>query len=306
VQIPYDSSWVQVFGRFHIVVLHFPIAIIAVAALLILWSLLRRSGDSETRHVCPGLWLVGIAALSAVVAATTGWVFAGAEYADLKGTLNLHRWLGVASAALVAVAYIAGLVALKGSSNRASRLYMALVLIAAPLVGFTGHVGGGLVHGKNFVFQPLLRGTSSGAPSTQPIQSEPLDQMGLEDDQDKTEPALATETDVPLLSGPAVDLERPDRPLDAMSVSFEADVMPILVDSCIRCHNPEKSRGRVRLDDLEHVLQTVEPGEPDKSLIIFAIELPESDEDSMPLDEPSLPDNEIAKIRAWIASLESD
>ena len=54
-QIPYDSAWVQVFGRLHIVALHFPIALVAVAALLVLWSLVRKQDEAQTKPVCPGL-----------------------------------------------------------------------------------------------------------------------------------------------------------------------------------------------------------------------------------------------------------
>lgn len=298
-QIPYDSPWVQVFGRLHIVVLHFPIALVAVAALLVLWSMIRRQSEDAPRQFSPGLWLVGIAAVSAALAAVTGWVFAGAEYADTKGSLGLHRWLGVASAVLVVAAYVAGIIASKFSSTRASRLYIAIVLLAAPLVGFTGHVGGGLVHGKDFVFQPLLKAQRVEEPAKQQPPTQPLDQLGFEEEADES-------SEPPLLTGPSVEIEEPADPIPAMTVSFEDDVMPILQESCVSCHREGKSRGRVRLDDLEHVLQTVERGKPDESLLVYPIELPESDPDSMPLDRPSLPDEQIAIIRAWVASLEAE
>ena len=305
-QIPYDSAWVQVFGRLHIVALHFPIALVAVAALLVLWSLVRKQDEAQTKPVSPGLWLVGIAAASAVAASLTGWVFAGAEYADSQGSLGLHRWLGVCSAVLVVGTYVLGVIANKIASARAGRLYIALVLLAAPLVGFTGHVGGGLVHGKNFVFKPLIDSNKSESAPVQTESDQPLDQLGLEQPEELSEEPAEPEADRPLLSGPSVDLTNPKPSVVVESAAFDEDVMPILVRSCIRCHNPDKSRGRVRLDELRHVLRTVEPGKPDESLLVYTIELPEHDEDSMPKNEPPLPDIEIATIRAWIASLEAE
>lgn len=284
-------------------VLHFPIALVAVAAMMIVWSFMRRPREGESRPISPALWLVGIAALSAIATSATGWVFAGGEYADTKGTLNLHRWLGVSSAVIVLVAYIVGAVAHKVSSSRANRIYIALVFIAAPLVGFTGHIGGGLVHGKDFVIKPLLRSKNVEKQSEPESDPTPLDQKVLEE---ITKPEADPQNDPPLLSGPTVDLEEPAAPIPLLSVSFETNVFPILENSCIRCHNPDKSRGRVRLDDLEHALQVVEPGNPDESLIVNMIELPENDEDLMPQDGPPLADEEIAIIRAWIASLQPE
>ena len=39
--IPYDSVWVQTFGRMHMVALHFPIALLILASAVVLWSMIR-------------------------------------------------------------------------------------------------------------------------------------------------------------------------------------------------------------------------------------------------------------------------
>ncbi len=58
---------------------------------------------------------------------------------------------------------------------------------------------------------------------------------------------------------------------------FEAEVRPILVDHCQKCHGPDKQRGGLRLDARESALAggdtgaAIEPGKPGESLLVQAV-----------------------------------
>ena len=85
-------------GKLHVLVIHFPIALFAAAALAESWALLRRSAQpSAVVRYC-----VALAAGGAVVAAVLGWsrVSFGGYDAGPAATLNLHRWLGTLAGVL--------------------------------------------------------------------------------------------------------------------------------------------------------------------------------------------------------------
>src|SRR6478736_5626110 len=61
---------------------------------------------------------------------------------------------------------------------------------------------------------------------------------------------------------------------------FEAKIRPVLVQSCYECHSEvkKKIKGKLRVDDYASMLKggesgkpAVVPGDPDKSLMIFAL-----------------------------------
>src|SRR5437763_131989 len=39
------------------------------------------------------------------------------------------------------------------------------------------------------------------------------------------------------------------------SVDFAKDIQPLLEKSCLKCHNPEKAKGKLMLDTREHALK---------------------------------------------------
>src|SRR4051794_40093331 len=58
---------------------------------------------------------------------------------------------------------------------------------------------------------------------------------------------------------------------------FEANIRPLLIDQCQKCHGAKKQQGNLRLDSREHTLKggdggpAVVPGQPEKSLLIRAV-----------------------------------
>jgi hypothetical protein len=86
---------------------------------------------------------------------------------------------------------------------------------------------------------------------------------------------------------------------------FERRIRPVLVERCQKCHAGEKSRGGLRLDTRERVLQGGETGpalvagQPAESLLLQAVE--QTGGLKMPPDG-RLKAAEIAALREWIAT----
>lgn len=135
-------------GRLHVVLIHFPVALLLLAAPLEIAA--RYSGDSFWRRA--GLECLGLGAAAALVAAGTGW--ANAHFETQGGALAeivfWHRWCGVG---VVALSLVALLVAHR---DRARTLYVLLLLATAGLTGWVGHLGGSLVFGEDY-FEKALR-----------------------------------------------------------------------------------------------------------------------------------------------------
>ena len=134
-------------GRFHVVAVHFPIALIMVAALL---ELVRRKRSEKpplaTAYTC--LWL---GALAAAVAVATGWLYAEVDppSRSAENAVFQHRWSAVACGSLAVIAVILGAFAKRFESVRAS--YRLSLFLSAVMAGVASHLGGGLVHGDGFL-----------------------------------------------------------------------------------------------------------------------------------------------------------
>jgi mono/diheme cytochrome c family protein len=132
-------------GKFHLLLLHFPIALLLAAALGEGWSIVRKSGVAESAvHFC-----ILLGASFAVATAALGWLHAWGGYgAGMAGILTLHRWLGTAAGVgAVATAILSARDQRCGKRSPVTRL---LLFVGALLIGLTGHFGGILVHGEDF------------------------------------------------------------------------------------------------------------------------------------------------------------
>jgi uncharacterized membrane protein len=133
-------------GRLHPLLLHFPIALVIVAALAevaAIWS-----GYREW-HVL-AVANVRAAAVFAVAAAFTGWLLASSSVVDDVRVLGWHRWIGTTAM----VATIGAALATADADDQSLRvrwLFRVALLWAAALVGVAGHLGARLVWGADFL-----------------------------------------------------------------------------------------------------------------------------------------------------------
>jgi mono/diheme cytochrome c family protein len=134
----------ELLGKFHILTIHFPIALLAAAAMGELWSAVRgRAAPLPAVRFC--LWL---GAAGALASAGLGWLHA--YYMDEPGQLlMLHRWIGTAAGAL---APIVACVSERDARAAVRRRWVRWAIVALGiLTGVAGHFGGMLVHGSNFL-----------------------------------------------------------------------------------------------------------------------------------------------------------
>jgi len=136
----------RVFAKLHPLIIHFPIALLMVAALTEFLGIFRPSLDLVSR------WSVWIATLAAIPSAVTGWLLVPIAGWGANA-MFLHRWLGVSTAVGCVVALVVLELAI-GRRKTALRWTARLIIWGlAILVSLTGHTGGELVHGKDFLFR---------------------------------------------------------------------------------------------------------------------------------------------------------
>lgn len=85
---------------------------------------------------------------------------------------------------------------------------------------------------------------------------------------------------------------------------FESRVRPVLADSCVRCHGPQKQSSGLRLDSREAILAggengpAVVPGDAEKSLLVQAVRYAHEDIKMPP--KGRLPDPPIQALATWV------
>jgi uncharacterized membrane protein len=133
-------------GRFHPVIVHFPIALVMVAA----WAEGVALATHDSRWRAVAVINVRAGALFAFAAAIAGWRLAATLSLDSSLLMQWHQWLGVAATVLTAAAAVATFRTGVGSL-RGLWIYRTTLASAAVAVAATGHVGGLLVWGANFL-----------------------------------------------------------------------------------------------------------------------------------------------------------
>jgi hypothetical protein len=92
----------------------------------------------------------------------------------------------------------------------------------------------------------------------------------------------------------------------AEKIDFARDIQPILQQNCIKCHGPEKQKGKLRLDSREAALKGGKTGpafvvtDSAKSEMVRRISLPKTDDDFMPSEGDPLAMEKIDWIKKWI------
>jgi uncharacterized membrane protein len=133
-------------GKFHPLLVHFPIALVLAAAAAELVVL------ATTRTAWRTVAVANIRAGAAlgVVTAITGWMFASSPLVDASPSLEWHRWVGLAGAAgAIGAALLSS--RLPVPSRRSALVYRVTLFVTALLVAITGHLGGTLVWGAGFL-----------------------------------------------------------------------------------------------------------------------------------------------------------
>ncbi|MBL9079041.1 MAG: hypothetical protein JNL08_16170 [Planctomycetes bacterium] len=244
------TGWFAVFGRAHPLLLHLPLGVLPAVALLEFGALLLRR-EPPRGAIAVLCWF---GALTAAAAAASGLVLAAEDYGGDR--IGQHKVFGIVFAVLALGCAIAALL------PRRLPLRVGLLLANLAMVP-TGHLGGSITHGEDFLFAPLrprVAPPANGTPT----------------------PAVASEyvgTIAPFLQHYCANCHKPDKHKGGL-VLTTPDAILAGGDS-----------GAVLV-----------PGKPDESPLLTRCELPLADEDHMPPeDKPQPTAAELAALRAWIA-----
>jgi uncharacterized membrane protein len=267
------NDWALFLGRFHPVLVHLPIGFLLVAALL---EVGRWFGKIDVQRSTISFILFW-SAVAATVACATGYMLSlGGGYNEQ--ILDEHKWQGI----WVAVAaWIAWAVKSEWLNNRlsiSSLLYGPALIIGSFLIFVAGHHGGVLTHGETYLTQETpqpLRGWLGMPPKSTKI----------------TE--TITET------APITDLNK--------ALVYDDVVKPILKSRCVQCHNASKSKGDLRMDEVELLKKGGKNGvvfvagkSIDSELLKRCLLPLEAEEHMPPKGKNQLSENQISILTWWI------
>ncbi len=254
-------DFVYFLGRFHVLVLHLPIGLIV--ALFVLEWMSRKEKYRHLEAAAPFLW--GALAVTALVTVALGYMHF-AEGGFTGSSALQHRNFGTA------VALIALVVALLRVSSFAANykpLFFPASILLLFLVSITGHFGGNLTHGSEFLVEY----------APQPLRS----LAGL----------------APRRTVTSVSTADP----------FEDVVGPMLEDRCSSCHNADKQESDLNLTTYEAAMRggesgrVIVPGNAELSELMRRISLDSDDEEFMPAEgKTPLTERQVAIIRWWIGA----
>ena len=138
-------DWLYVVGRMHPLLLHFPIVLLLLAVLLLLFPQIVRTREDQL-HYSQSLLLLGCC-FSAIT------VVAGLFLSLESGSAEVHqshKWTGLAVFWLSSLLYI-----VLNRFKKQPHAQKILASIVGVLVVITGHLGSTITHGENFITAPL-------------------------------------------------------------------------------------------------------------------------------------------------------
>jgi uncharacterized membrane protein len=263
------SDWTIFFGHFHPVVVHLPIGMLMIAAILEFIS--RKKGLQTLQPaITPILWW---GMISAIVSCIFGYLLSSSgEYNE--DTLFWHQWMGI-SVALVAL----GAWYMKKNwqtDDTMKRVYLPSIYALVILLTATGHLGGNMTHGEDYLY----------AYTPEPFRSI----AGL--------PPRTNGT------GNIRKIENINQAL-----VYQDIIAPVMEQKCWSCHNANKMKGQLRMDKVELFMKGGEHGviikasDPENSEILKRVLLDINDEHRMPpKGKTPLTEQEIALVHWWIKS----
>ena len=96
-------------------------------------------------------------------------------------------------------------------------------------------------------------------------------------------------------------------PSSQAGVTFDKDIKPLFEKACFKCHGPEKSKGKLRVDSLAAIQKgsehgkILETGKSATSKLVLAVARVDKEEAMPPKDKGNpLTKDEVGLIRAWI------
>lgn len=140
-------SWLQVAGRLHPVILHFPIVLVLIYFVITL--IIPKKTKAEPWFIDLSGWLLLIAAFMAVITALAGLLLSREAGYDADN-IALHKYTGSITSFLLVSIYF-----LRNYFKANPALLNIPVAGTAVLIIWAGHLGANITHGDNFVLAPV-------------------------------------------------------------------------------------------------------------------------------------------------------
>jgi len=141
--------WLQVAGRMHPLMLHFPVVLVSIYALTTLIFGFKKENKDDSYKNTTDLLLL-LAALSSVITALAGLFLSREEGYDAEALL-WHKWSGV----LVSV-FTSGWYYFSKQVQAKKIISFFTSAVSLALIIFAGHQGAGITHGQNFLLAPMM------------------------------------------------------------------------------------------------------------------------------------------------------
>ncbi|WP_255452826.1 DUF2231 domain-containing protein [Aquimarina sp. RZ0] len=140
------SDIVLFFGRFHPLVVHLPIGFLFFAFILEIFA--RYKKDKAFTVAVPLALLLG--AISALFACILGYMLSlSGDYE--KEALDTHFWFGIATTIIAFIAWLLSAKKIKIPALQKEKPYMAIIAFIVIILSITGHYGGNLTHGSDYL-----------------------------------------------------------------------------------------------------------------------------------------------------------
>lgn len=265
-----SSDLILFFGHFHPVLVHLPIGMLVLVGLMYFFSK-TEDVEAKQKSFAPFFFWAGI---TAALSCAMGYALSqSGEYEE--ETLFFHQYLGISVAV---ISFILAYTSNSWSKDASMRkLFTPTLIIALVLLSLTGHLGGNLTHGSDYL--------------TQYMPSPFREWLGLPEKQSLSEG-----------KGEVIKIANINEAL-----VYQDLVQPILKQKCWSCHNSEKQKGKLRMDTPDFLLKGGEngriivTGDPAKSEMIKRLLLEDSDEHHMPpKGKTPMTEDEIAILHWWI------
>ncbi len=244
-------------GSLHPLIVHLPIGIVLLTIAIDVF--MRNKNNSVQRVITMG-WFFSF--FSGLLAALFGW-FLGDNGYYLESQINIHKWSGIA---FVSICFIIWL--LRYTNFRFSKSFnRSINLTSIILLMITGHFGGEMTHGQNYLFENL--------------------------------PYIQKKISVTSLS----ETKRSNN--DSLFV-YEDLIHPVMEEKCIACHNQNLASGGLNMSSIESMIKGgnsgagIQNGNPFKSLIYKRVSFPHDHPKFMPPTGVPLSYDQIATLEWWI------
>jgi uncharacterized membrane protein len=243
-------------GHLHPVLVHLPIGFLLLACLF-LWQS-RKDKHANLQPAINIILLLGM--ISAIASCITGFILS--QTGDYEEEMiSWHQWMGISVAILSIVIYYFR----RKSYLREWQWLFAPFLVL--LIFITGHLGGSLTHGSDYLSSPLKD--------------------------------LAGDSEVVAKITPIPNVQE--------AIVYTNIIMPIFQSKCYGCHGKSKQKGKLRLDQPEWIMKggkdgsVIIPGNSAKSELVKRIMLPREEEHHMaPKEKPQLTSQQKALVSWWI------